>query len=78
MLSNKTYHPGCPGMQSPVPGRRTPGNITPGTHTPGNMTPGRRTPITLTNKKYYDIMAYQTLSSYRESNQVPKNNMRKT
>lgn len=51
---------GAGGRSTPgsmTPGTRTPGTHTPGTCTPGTCTPGRRTPITLSNKKYYDIMA---------------------
>lgn len=64
---------GVPGTLTPgtrTPGTRTPGTHTPGTHTPGTLTPGRRTPITLTNKKYYDIMAASTASTVAIDNKI--------
>lgn len=60
MAANSYRVVGAGGRSTPgsmTPGTRTPGTHTPGTCTPGTCTPGRRTPITLSNKKYYDIMA---------------------
>lgn len=64
---------GAGGRSTPgsmTPGTRTPGTHTPGTCTPGTCTPGRRTPITLSNKKYYDIMAASTASTVAIDNKI--------